>query len=74
MRKSNICYIIAIILSDVMCADVAASYVHMLYGIKYEGYSASAELAFIYAIKYVIAIIICIILGRRFKKKEENQK
>lgn len=62
-KKSLILLIIAVLLSDVMCAVVAYNYSAMLYGIKYAGYSAPASTAFFYAIPFVISIVVCIVLA-----------
>ena len=37
---SNLFLILAVLLSDVMCAVVAYNYCDMMWGIKYAGYSA----------------------------------
>lgn len=61
--------VIAIILSNIMCANVAFEYCNMLWGIKYEGYSAPANVAFLLNIPYFIGILICIILSYVFWRK-----
>ena len=66
---SAIFWILAVLLSDVMCAVVAYNYCDMVWGIKYAGYSAPASVAFLTAIPFVIAIVVCIILALFFKKK-----
>jgi TRAP-type C4-dicarboxylate transport system permease small subunit len=64
MKKiSNIFILLAIILSDVMCAVVAYNYCTMEWGIRYAGYSAPASVAFLYAIPFGIGIIVCIIIA-----------
>ena len=40
-------FISAVILSDIMCAVIAYNYCNLLWGIKYAGYSAPAETAFL---------------------------
>ena len=70
MKKiSNIFIVLAIILSDVMCAVVAYSYSNMQWGIKYAGYSAPAWVAFYYGLPYGIGIIVCIIVAIMLRKK-----
>ena len=70
MKKVSICFwILAVLLSDIMCAIVAYNYCGMLWGIKYAGYSAPAWTAFLSAIPFVISIAICIVLAIIFKKK-----
>ena len=62
-------WILAVILSDIMCAVVAWNYCSMLWGIKYAGYSASASAAFMLAIPFAVGIAICIGLALFFKKR-----
>lgn len=70
MKKiSNIFIVLAVILSDVMCAVVGYHYATMQWGITYAGYSAPASTAFLYAIPFVIGIIVCAILAIGFHKK-----
>ena len=70
MKKiSNIFIVLAVILSDVMCAVVGYNYATMQWGIKYAGCSAPASTAFLYSIPFVIGIIVCTILAIRFSKK-----
>ena len=66
---STIFWILAVILSDVMCAVVAYNYCDMVWGIRYAGYSAPASTAFILAIPYGIGIAVCVMLAALFKKK-----
>lgn len=64
--------ILAILLSNVMCAVVAYNYCGLLWGGRYAGYSAPPGAALVYSIPYGIGIIICVILAWIFNKK--NQK
>ena len=74
MKKIAVCFwILAVLLSDIMCAVVAFNYCNMVWGIKYAGYSAPAQTAFLLAIPYVIGISICIALAIFFKKKSMNR-
>lgn len=66
---STVFWILAVLLSDVMCAVVAYNYCDMVWGIKYAGYSAPAWTAFIVAIPFAIAIVVCVLLALFFKKK-----
>ena len=59
----------AIVLSDIMCFVVAYTYRDMLCGIEHAGYSAPASTAFLYAIPFVVGIIVCAVLAIRFRKK-----
>ena len=62
---------LAIILSDVMCATVAAIYTDVYWGMKYAGYSAGPDVAFVIAIPFLIAIVICVILAVVFYRKSK---
>ena len=66
---STVFWISAVLLSDVMCAVVAYNYCDILWGIKYAGYSAPAQVAFLRAIPYAVGIIVCVVLAIFFKKK-----
>lgn len=61
--------IMAVLLSIVMCAVVAYNYCSMLWGAKYEGYSAPANISFYLAVPYILGIVICVVLMLFFKKK-----
>lgn len=63
---------LAILLSNVMCAAAAYHYCNMQWGIRYEGYSAPANAAFLLVIPYAVGIVICIILSCFFHKKQKN--
>ena len=70
MKKLSCLFaILAIVLSDIMCCVVAYNYRDMLCGIQHAGYSAPAYLAFLYAIPFVVGIVVCVILAIRFSKK-----
>ena len=66
---SKVFGVLAILLSDVMCAVVAYNYCDMLWGIKHAGYSAPAWIAFLSAIPFAIAIVVCIFVSLFLKKK-----
>ena len=70
---STIFTLLAILLSDIMCAVVAYNYCELVWGGQYAGYSAPAGSAFALAIPYVIGIIVCIVVAVIFKKKA-NQR
>lgn len=59
----------AIVLSDLMCFVVAYYYRDMLCGIQHECYSAPASVAFLYAIPFLVGIILCAVLAIWFHKK-----
>ena len=64
--------IMSILLSDTMRAVIAYVYQDMLCGIAHMGYSAPANVAFLYAIPFIIAIMICIVLAAFFYRKTKN--
>lgn len=66
---STVFWILAVLLSDVMCAVVAYNYCDMIWGIRYAGYSAPASTAFLTAIPFIIAIAVCIVIALFLKKK-----
>ena len=75
MKKlSNLFIVLAIVLSNIMCIVVAYNYRDMLCGIEHAGYSAPAGTAFLYAIPFVLGIIVCVISAIRFRKKCQPKK
>ena len=66
---SNLFLVLAVHLSDVMCAVVAYNYCNMLWGIKYAYFSAPASTAFLVAIPFIIAIVVCVVIALYFKKR-----
>ena len=67
MKKlSNVFLLLAVLLSNVMCAVVAYGYCNM----QHVEYSAPAYVAFFYAIPYLIAISVCIAVAIVLKRKE----
>ena len=70
MKKLSILFwVLAAIMSHALCAVVAYNYCDMLWGIKYAGYSAPAQTAFLVAIPYAVGIIVCVVLAIFFRKK-----
>lgn len=65
-------WLLAVLLSNVMCATVAYNYSYMLCAIKYEGFSAPANVAFTLAIPYLIGIAICVGFAVFFKRKSNK--
>lgn len=65
----RLCLLIALILSYIMCVVVAYNYCDMEWKIKMAGNSAPASIAYLYAIPFVIGIVLCIISAFYFKKK-----
>lgn len=69
MKKlQNIFIVLAILLSDVMCAVVAYNYGKLQWGM---GFSAPAWVALLYGIPYAIGIVVCVIVSVVLKKKED---
>lgn len=62
-------FISAVILSDIMCAVIAYNYCNLLWGIKYAGYSAPAETAFLTAVPFALCIAVCVILAIYFRHR-----
>ena len=74
MKKLSILFaLLAVLLSDIMCAVVAFNYRDMLCGIEHAGYSAPSSTAFLLVIPYAIGIGICIILAVVFKRKQASK-
>ena len=63
----------AILLSNMMCAVVAYQYCALEYAGKYKGYSAPANTAFLYAIPFVLGIVLCVVLAW-ISYRKENRK
>ena len=72
MKKLSVLFsVLAAILAVVMCVVVGINYRSMLYGANSAGYSAPPSAAFLYAIPYLAAILICVVLAVVFGKKGE---
>ncbi|MBQ2792392.1 MAG: hypothetical protein IJE98_04690 [Oscillospiraceae bacterium] len=70
MKKLSFLFIvIAVLLSDIMCAVVAFNYRDMLCGIEHSCYSAPASIAFLTGIPFGIGIIICAAVAYTLHKK-----
>lgn len=70
MKKLSILFAaLAVLLWGAMCAVVAWNYSSMLCGIAHCGFSAPASVAFFYAIPFVIAIAVCVVLTIVLRKK-----
>lgn len=70
MKKLSIFFtVLALLLSNIMCAVVAWNYCDMLWGIKYAGYSAPASTAVLSAIPFVVGIVVCVGLALHFRRK-----
>ncbi|MBR5437410.1 MAG: hypothetical protein IKV21_00685 [Clostridia bacterium] len=60
---------LALLLSHFMCIFVAYNYRGFLCAIEHEGFSAPADIVFLYAIPFVAAIVLFAVLAVRFYKK-----
>ncbi len=65
---------IAVLLSDVMCAQVAYSYANLWWGGQMAGWSAPASTAFLLAIPYGIAAALCAILSWVFFRRGRDRE
>lgn len=73
MKKLSIIFwLLAILLSDIMCAVVAYNYRDMLCGLEHSGYSAPASTAFLLVIPYAVGIAACVILAIFFRRKAQS--
>ncbi len=64
MKKAAAAFaVLAVLLSDLMCAVVAYAYRDMLCGIEHLGYSAPARTAFLFAVPILIGILVCVVLA-----------
>lgn len=61
--------ILAILLSDAMCAVVGFNYADLLLGEKYAGYSAPPNTAFLLGIPFVLGIALCVFVSVLLRKK-----
>ena len=64
----------AVLISNIGSAHVAYQYRDLLCGIEHAGFSAPASVAFLSAIPYAIAVLVCVILAVVFfgKAKKNN--
>lgn len=63
---------LAVLLSDVMCAVVAANYCNLWWGGQYAGCSAPASTAFLLSIPFLFGIALCALLYRALRRREQN--
>ena len=73
MRQHRFLYMgfgaLAVLLSDVMCAQVAYSYANLWWGGQVAGCSAPASTALLLAIPYGAAIALCVLLSWVFYRR-----
>ena len=65
--------LLAVLLSDVMCAVTAYQYCALQWGGRYEGYSAPASAALLYAVPFGVGIAACIALAAVFYRKDKGK-
>ncbi|MEI0563139.1 hypothetical protein [Brachyspira pulli] len=61
--------IIAYLFSYMMVTVVAFNYGYMFYAVKFVGASAPPSISFIFAVPFIIAILVCILLIKIIKKR-----
>lgn len=71
-HASVIFTLFAILVSNIMCVTVAAGYQALLWGGKYAGYSAPPSTAFIYAIPYLIGILLFLAMARHCRRRDAD--
>lgn len=64
--------ILAVLLFGGMCAAVSCSYCSLSWGGVYEGWSAPAGAAFLWAIPFAAGIAVCALLARRFSQRAKG--
>ena len=64
--------LLAVLISDVMFAVVTYEYCKLYYGMKYEGWSAAPEIAFLLLIPFMLFVTCCLLLSYLFKKKSKE--
>lgn len=70
MKKlSHVFILLAVLLSDIMCAVVAYQYRDMLCGIAHSSYSAPASVAFLSAIPFGIGIMLCLLAACALRRR-----
>lgn len=69
-RKSSWFFLLAGVLSHMMCAVVAYNYCNLRWVIRYQCYAAPAEIAFLLVIPYLFGIAVCIGAALFFRRRE----
>ncbi len=62
--------VFALTLSHIMCIAVAYNYSQMLCGIEHQGFSAPAEIAFLFAVPFLLVIGGCFTLAYILNKRK----
>ena len=71
-RIIKIIKLIAYLFSYMMVTVVAFNYGYMLYAVKFDGASAPPSVSFIFAIPFILAILVCIIIIKIIKKRMKD--
>ena len=66
---SQIFIVLAVLLSDAMCAVVSHEYCALQWGGRYAGWSAPPSTAFLYAVPFAAGIAFCVAISWLFHKK-----
>ena len=68
-KLRNLFMVLSLLLSHAMCVVLAYQYRDMQCGIAHMGYSAPAGVVFLYAIPFIIGIVVCVALAVICHKK-----
>ncbi|WP_300758938.1 hypothetical protein [uncultured Brachyspira sp.] len=71
-RIIKIIKLIAYLFSYMMVTVVAFNYGYMFYAVKFDGASAPPSVSFIFAIPFILAILVCIIIIKIIKKRMKD--
>ncbi|WP_157154364.1 hypothetical protein [Brachyspira murdochii] len=64
--------IIAYLFSYMMVTVVAFNYGYMFYAVKFDGASAPPSVSFIFAIPFIAAIFVCVIIIKIIKRRMKD--
>ena len=64
--------IIAYLFSYMMVTVVAFKYGYMFYAVKFAAASAPPSVSFIFAVPFIIAILVCVVLIKIIKKRMKD--
>ncbi|PTY41190.1 hypothetical protein [Brachyspira hampsonii] len=71
-RIIKIIKLIAYLFSYMMVTVVAFNYGYMFYAVKFDGASAPPSISFIFAIPFIAAILVCVIIIKIIKKRMKD--
>ena len=69
MKKSTICGLAAVVLTNLMVAVVAYQYGTLRMGMLYAGFSAAPRVAFLCAVPFLPLVLVLTWLALRYRKK-----